>query len=325
MTVLITGASGHVGSNLVRELLSEGRQVRVLIREDSRGVEGLDVERVKGDILDFPSLLRAAKKIDVVYHLAACISIIGGRGGKVRRTNVCGTKNVIRACREAGVRKLVHFGSIHAYSSHPADFTIDEARSLADTHAPPYDRTKAEGHRAVLESVKEGLDAVIIAPTSVIGPFDFKPSHMGAVLIKMQTGKLPALCGGGYNWVDVRDVVRGAVLAEKNAPPGSQFLLTGEWLTVRQLAGCVRRVSGARPPRFTAPLWLARVAAPFSELLARLAHKKPLLTGEAVAALGSHRFISGSKAEKELGYTRRPLEETVSDTLRWFEEEGMLG
>jgi dihydroflavonol-4-reductase len=324
MNVLVTGATGHIGSNLVRELLKDGRQVRVLIREDRRGVEGLEVEMFKGNILDYPSLLRATQGIEVVYHLAASISIVGDRTGKVRRTNVEGTKNVIRVCREAGVRRLVHFGSIHAYSSQPVDQPIDEKRIPADSQAPVYDRTKAEGNRAVLESVQEGLDAVIVAPTAVIGPYDFKPSRMGSVLLKIRKHKLLALVGGGYNWADVRDVVRGAIQAEKSAPSGSQYLLSGQWCTVRELAESVHRVSGVKPPRFTSPLWLARAAAPFSEVLAKFHRQEPLLTTEAVNALKSHRMISAAKAEKELGYTHRPLDETIRDTMAWFEETGML-
>ena len=324
MKVLITGASGHIGSNLTRELLKEGRQVRVLIREDRRGVEGLEVEIFKGNILDYPGLFRAAQGIEVVYHLAASISIVGDRTGKVRRTNVEGTKNVIRACRESGVRRLVHFGSIHAYSSQPADRSIDENRVPADARAPAYDRTKVEGNRAVLESVQEGLEAVIVAPTAVIGPYDFKPSRMGSVLLKIRKHKLLALVGGGYNWVDVRDVVQGAIQAEKSASSGSQYILAGEWYTVRELAESVHRVSGVKPPRFTSPLWLARAAAPFSELLAKFHGHEPLLTAEAVITLKSHRLIDVSMAERELGYTHRPLDETIRDTLAWFEETGML-
>ena len=324
MTVLVTGASGHIGSNLVRELIREGRPVRVLIREDCRGVEGLDVEKFKSDILDYPNLLRAAQGSEVVYHLAASISIVGDRTGKVRRTNVAGTNNVVKACFEAGVKRLVFFSSIHAYSSKPADCPIDENRAPAGSNAAVYDRTKAEGNRAVLESVRKGLDAVIVAPTAVIGPYDFKPSRMGSVLRKIRNQKFVALVGGGYNWVDVRDVVRGAMRAEKKAPPGAQYILSGKWCTVRKLAEIVHRESGVSLPRFTAPLWMAGAAAPVGEMAARLLHKEPLFTAEAVKTLRSHRQISGAKAEQELDYNPRPLEETIRDTMTWLEKAGMF-
>lgn len=324
MKSLVTGASGHIGSNLVRKLIKEGRQVRVLHHENSRGVDGLDVEKFKGDILDYASLRRAVQEIDVVYHLAAAISITGDSSGKVRQTNVQGTINVARACLEAGVRRMVHFSSIHAFSSFPANRAIDEGRIPAGAKSPVYDRTKADGNRAVLENVQKGLDAVIIAPTAVIGPYDFKPSRMGTVILKMRQRKLFSLVRGGYNWVDVRDVVEGAVQAEKSAPAGSTYILSGKWCTVGELAECIRRISGAVPPRITSPLWLARTAAPFSEWLARLLDREPLLTSEALIALKSHRLIDCSKAEKELAYSRRPLDETIKDTLAWFEETGML-
>lgn len=324
MTVFITGASGHIGANLVRELIRQQRPVRALIHKDKSGVEGLDIEVVKGDILDYSTLVKAMHGCDVVYHLAASISIIGDRQGLVRKINLTGTQNVIKACQEIRIKRLIHFNSIYAYCPYPSDQPVDETRSFSDSRSSSYDCSKADSTKEVLDAAERGLDAVVIAPTAVIGPNDFKPSRTGKVLIKLYQRKFIALVKGGYNWVDARDVVKGAIQAEKKAALGSQFILSGHWCTVRRLAEIVEEVKEIKPPRFTAPLWLARFAAPFSEAAALLRKKTPLLTSEALRALRSHRFISCRKAEEELDYHPRPLKETVQDTLNWFEKMGML-
>jgi dihydroflavonol-4-reductase len=259
-----------------------------------------------------------------VYHLAAQISILGDRQGLVRKTNVRGTQNIIRACQECRIRRLIHFSSIHAYCAFPLDQPIDETRPFSDSESPVYDCSKADGTQEVLEAKNSGLDVIVISPTAVIGPNDFKPSRMGEVLIKLYRRKFIALINGGYDWVDVRDVVKGALLAEKKAPAGSQFILSGHWCTIRQIAEMVNELRGVKPPRFTAPMWLARTAAPFSEFWAKLRKKNPLLTSEALRALRTHRLICRTHAEQELGFHPRPLKETVEDTLDWFEKKGML-
>ena len=324
MKTLVTGAAGHIGANLVRELIKEKRSVRALVRDDRRGVEGLDLEVVQGDLLEYQSLVKAVKDCETVFHLAAFISITGDKSGTVTRTNVNGTKNVVRACLERGVQRLVHFSSIHAFSPLPVDLPIDESRDPADSRFPAYDRSKALGNDEILAGIKNGLDAVIVAPTAVLGPYDFKPSRMGAALIRLYQRKFPTLVGGGYDWVDVRDVVRGALKAEEVAPCGSKYILSGEWATVRRIAEIIETVRGVKPPRFTCPQWLARAAAPFSEKFCELFDKRPLFTREALLSLRSHRFINREKAEGELGYKTRPLEDTVRDTLVWFEKKGML-
>jgi len=324
MTVLVTGAAGHVGANLVRELIKGKRTVRALIRDDSRGVDGLGVETVKGNILDYQSLLQAIKGCEIVFHLAASISIVGDRSGQVRLTNVKGTQNIVQACLETGVKRLVHFSSIHAYSPFPLDQAVDENSRPADDRSPVYDRTKAESNRIVLDGVKNGLDAVIIAPTGIIGPNDFKLSRMGAVLVKLYNKKLFGLIEGGYNWVDVRDVVHGALLAEKKASSGSQYILSGEWCSIPKLAGLVQEIFGVHTPRFVSPMWMARLVAPFSEFYSIKRKKDPHFTPEALVTLRSHKLVCRKKAEEELGYSPRPLKQSIKETILWYEKMGML-
>jgi dihydroflavonol-4-reductase len=325
MITAVTGASGHLGGNLVRALLAEGRTVRVLARSDRRALEGLNVQVVEGDIAD-PGALRALLDgAETVFHLAGRISIVGAEGGLVERTNVEGVRHVLQACRDAGVRRLVHFSSIHAFDTNPNDRLIDETRSLAlGTGHAAYDRSKAGGQLAVLDAVKDGLDAVIVNPGAVVGPFDFKISRMGAVFLDIYHGRLPMLIDGGYNWVDARDVSQGAILAEKKGRAGECYLLTGHWVHFREVSKTIGMLTGRRTTEAAAPIWLAFAASWLSLGWGTLRGKTPKFTPAAIRAIQSHRHISHEKAVRELGYQPRPFEETVRDTLEWFRQAGML-
>jgi dihydroflavonol-4-reductase len=324
MTVAVTGASGHIGANLVRALLGAGRAVRALVHRNGRTLEGLSLERVTGDVRDPASLDRAFAGAETVFHLAARITIGGEPPAAVRAVNVEGTRNVVEACRRGGARRLVHFASIHALSARPAGEVVDEARSPAGPGAPLYDRTKAEGVGAVLEGVGRGLDAVVLMPTAVIGPADLAPSRMGQVLLDLYHGRFPALVEGGFDWVDVRDVVNGALAAERLGAPGEGYILSGRWVSLEGLAALVARVEGARPPRLVCPMWLARAGAPLALGWSRVSGSRPLFTPTALRALRNHRYVSHEKAARDLGWAPRPLESTIADTFEWFRRAGLL-
>jgi len=324
MSVLVTGATGHLGCNLVRALLSKGRRVRVLIHTSRLGIEGLNIETITGDVLDLDSLVRAFDGVEVVYHLAGYISLSPRDRPLMEAVNVQGVRNVVEACLRTGVRRLVHFSSIHAIKDVP-DRTVDEACELVDSpHAPPYDCSKAAGEREVLKGIEKGLDAVIISPTGVIGPHDYRPSHFGQALLYMAQGRLPALIAGGFNWVDARDVVEGAITAEEKAPSGAKYLLAGHWVSVPQIAATVADITGVAAPGLTCPAWLALCGAPFISTFDRLRGRQPLYTAMSIKSLQYHRHVSYHKASRELGYQPRPFRKTIEDTLHWFEEAGML-
>jgi dihydroflavonol-4-reductase len=329
MIVAVTGASGHIGINLLRALVARGDRVRAVAHEDNRSLDAssLTVERVPGDVRDAASLERAFAGAEVVFHLAAQIALSAEENRRVQEINVGGTRNVLAACRAAGVRRLLHFSSIHAYSPSPADRPVDETRALvpeAERDATPYDRSKASAQRAVLEAAQDGLDAVVLNPTGVIGPHDYRPSAMGTVLLDLHHRRLPGLVDGGFNWVDARDVVAGALAASERGRRGEAYLLSGHWTTVRELASIVEEVTGVRAPRMTTPMWLARAAAPFATGFSRITGKRPLFTAASLKALRDHRDIRHDKATRELGYAPRPLRETIADTYAWFREAGRL-
>ena len=326
MKIAVTGATGHVGANLVRTLVDGGHTVRALVhRGNRRGLDGVGCEFADGDLADGASLARAFDGCERVFHLAARISIVPGDEELVRAVNVDGTRNVVAACEKARVRRLVHFSSIHALSPEPHDQPIDETRALTSSpRMPPYDRSKAQAEREVLAGIERGLDAIIVNPTAILGPHDYVPSAMGRVLLDLYHRKLPALVDGGFDWVDVRDVVWGALAAADRAPTGARYLLSGARRTVAELAGLVHEITGVRPPRLVSPMWLARVGAPFATAAARVVGKQPLYTRHSLHALRNHQLVSHDKATRELGYAPRPLVETLTAAFDWFREAGAL-
>jgi dihydroflavonol-4-reductase len=325
MTVVVTGAAGHVGANLVRALINQGRPVRCLVHTNSRPIDGLNVEKFPGDVSDLDSLCRAFRGADVVYHLAARISLSMDDWPVLEAVNVSGTRNVVEACRQAGVRRLVYFSSIHALVQEPLSIPVDESRPLvASRRCPPYDRSKAAAEDVVRRAIERGLDAVIIYPTAILGPHDYQPSYFGEALLLLAKHKLPALVTGGFDWVDVRDVVAGAMLAEARAPRGAGYLLSGHWVSMCDIAAMVAEITGVPAAKFVCPLWLARGSVPVIKGISRLNGKRPLYTDVSLRALKSNRHINHDKATRELGYRPRPFWETLTDTLRWFEVNGFL-
>jgi len=324
-TTVVTGATGHIGANLVRALLSKGRPVRALLHVNQRAIDGLEVEIVKGDVCDLDSLYRAFDGADVVYHLAGRISLSLGDWPLLQAVNVIGTSNVVEACLQCGVRRLVHFSSIHALVQEPLDVPVNESRPLVESRRSPYyDHSKAAGEKEVRKGIERGLDAVIINPTGVIGPYDFEPSYFGTALLAMACRKLPALVAGGFDWVDARDVAAGAMLAEELAPNGARYLLSGNWVSVVDLAALVEGITGLGAPKFVCPLWLAHAGTPFTVAFARVTGGRPFFTSDSLRALKSNRNISHERASRDLGYKPRPFKETISDTLRWFQDNGYL-
>ncbi len=325
MTTAVTGATGHVGASLVRALLGQGRRVRVLVRNDERAVEGLKVEKIKGDVLDPASLLELFKGADTVFHLAAKISLTGSEGGVVEKTNIQGTKNVIEACLRRKVKRLVHFSSIHAFSSPPDGGIIDERNPLATgAHEFPYDRSKALSQMAVINAVTRGLDAVIINPTAVIGPLDFKPSFVGEMLIDIYRARFGAVIDGGYDWVDSRDVVACALAAEKKGKTGECYLASGHRRSFREVSRTIGLLTGRKTPSLVIPVWPCIVPAYCSLYISKLRGANPKFTPFALKTIRTHTRVSHEKSSRELGYNPRPFEETIRDILSWFRDRGLL-
>ncbi len=325
MTTVVTGATGHVGANLVRALLQRGALVRVLVHRDITPLHGLDVDMVYGDVCDLGSLLRCFSGADVVFHLAGHIAITSRGDQNTEAVNCMGTANVVRACKDRRVGRLVHFSSIHAVVDVERDSLVNEECLLADgPRDAAYDRSKARGEKIVRDAIDAGLDAIVIAPTAVVGPYDFRPSFVGRILLALAKGRLPVIMSGGFDWVDARDVAAGAIAAAESAVPGRKYLLAGSWRSLPEFANAVARVTGVAAPHVVVPRVLAQACSPLAEGAWLLLKRQPLYTSYSVHALSGHRHVSRERAAAELGYAPRPFEETIRDTCLWFEEYGFL-
>ncbi len=325
MKTAVTGAAGHVGANLCRELLKQGHSVKALYHHDTRALDELEIIKIKGDILDPGCLIDLCKGTDLVFHSAAKISIDGDADRSVCQINVQGTKNIVQACVQSNVKRLIHFSSIHALKQNPLQEELNETRPLVDKTAFKYDQSKAESERVVLQAVKSGLDAVILSPTAIIGPVDYKPSLMGQAIIDLYNQKIPALISGGFDWVDVRDVATAAIAASKKGRTGERYLLSGTWMSLKGLAKQAEATTGKKTPSVTLPVWLVKIGLPFIKIYCKLNQSRPICTSESLEVLAKgHRNISHEKARQELGFHPRPLRETLQDTFDWFKRAGMI-
>jgi len=320
---LVTGATGHIGNVLTRELLERGEIVRALVLpgEDLTPLNGLDVEIAEGDVLDPESLRQALHGVQDVYHLAGVISIMPGKNDLLRRVNVLGTQNVLQAARHANIRRLVYTSSIHAIMRAPHGVTIDESIPFDPEHAiSEYDRSKAEASLSVQQATRQGLDAVIVCPTGVIGPYDYRRSEMGSLILDCSLNPLQFWIDGAYDFVDVRDVAQGLILAGKKGRRGESYILSGEQISVHSLMRTIQEITGLRSLHIRVPISLAHFAARFTPLYYRLARIRPRFTHYALETVASNSVISHDKARKELSYRPRALRETLTDTVRWFQE-----
>ena len=317
---LVTGATGHIGNVLVRKLVERGEKVRALILpgESRESIQGLNVEAVEGDVLNLDSFFESLRGVRGIFHLAGVISIMPGSNEFVHQVNVEGTRNVIRAAREAGIQKLVFTSSIHAIKRIESG-VIDEALPYdPDNPYGAYDRSKAQATLDVQQAAQSGLDAVIACPTGVIGPFDFRGSMMGHV-IRTAAEKRPTLyVDGAYDFVDVRDVADGLLAAAEHGKRGESYILSGQRMSVRYLLETVREITGQGFTLLKMPFELAKWASQFTPHYYQLTKTSPRFTPYSLEVLRSNSNISHAKATRELGYQPRSLYESIADTVRWF-------
>ena len=324
MKISVTGASGHIGNNLCRELIKSGHQVKALVHTFDKSLTGLDVEKVTGNVLDKKVLNTLIEGADYVFHAAAVISIGVNSKEKIFQTNIEGTRNVIEACLNYKTKRLVHFSSIHALKSGPADKLLDESGPLAGDEAFYYSQSKASAELILLDACNHGLNSVILNPSSVIGPFDFVPSLVGQMILKIATGKLPFLIKGGYQWVDVRDVVDAAINAMELGRSGERYLLASQWMSLSDIAGIICGKVNRKAPAIV-PDFLAWTGLPFIQLFSKLSGNEALYTKESLNIVShSPKMVNHQKAINELGFKPRPVEETFIDSLNWFKANGYI-
>jgi dihydroflavonol-4-reductase len=325
MNVGITGANGHVGANLVRRLLKENFKIRVLQYRDHEGFDGLEVEVVTGDLNDSESLVRFCDNMDVVIHLAAKISIGHNTYEDLYKTNVEGTRNLAKISKKAGVKRFIHFSTIDALEHKPLDEPMDESRPLRKNSDIAYEKTKSLAEEWITQQQGPGFDVIILNPTAIFGPYDYKPSLLGQVIMQIYNGTLPGLIPGGYNWVDIRDVCEAARNAIYQGRGGERYLLSGHYKSVIDLAKLVHEITDKKMKIPILPLWLAYAGTPLIYIWSKLSNQKPVYTKHSLDILqAGNKNILNEKARRELGFNPRPLADSLKDTLNWFNEYNYL-
>ncbi|WP_445632760.1 NAD-dependent epimerase/dehydratase domain-containing protein [Nostoc sp. DSM 114161] len=331
MTTLITGASGHLGANLVRRLLEDGHSVRVLLRQGSNNtaVDGLNVERVYGDLRDRPAMNAAVQGCDRIYHCAANVSILDGLPQlrqEIYDCNVIGTRNLLQAALAAGVSKVVVTGSFSAVGhnlSQPSDENVPF--NPFGNHLP-YEFSKSFVEHECLKAFADGLNVVIAVSCAILGPNDFKPSRMGRTLVDFANGKLPAYVPGGFEFVSTRDIVQGHILAMDKGRPGQKYIFSTQFLTVDELMNIFEEITGKSRPRLRIPsLLMAAIASTADAILPRLFPQMPRrFTSGAVRILQMYRKADCQKANNELGYQPTSIRQAIQAAYDHFGQRGII-
>ena len=328
MTTLVTGATGFLGSAVARALLDAGHEVRVLVREraDTRNIEGLAVERATGDLTDRRSLERAAEGCDTLFHVAADYRLWIPDPPAIYRTNVDGTRDLLRAAAEAGATRIV-------YTSSVATLGLNADHSPADEETPVseaamighYKRSKYLAEEAVRALIRdEGVPAIIVNPSAPIGPRDVKPTPTGRIIVDFATGRMPAYVDTGLNVVHVDDCAAGHLLALERGKIGERYILGGENMTLREILECLAPLAGRRPPRIRLSHRVLAPVAAGAEAWARIAGGEPRLTRDSLRMARKMMFFTSAKAARTLGYTARPASQALADALGWFQTNGYV-
>ncbi len=323
---VLTGATGHVGYALLLELIGSGEKPKILIRKDISIFDGLDCEKVYGDVTDLDSLVKAFEGAETVYHLAGMIEIKTGNEDAVYNVNVNGTKNVVEACKKCGVKKLVYMSSVDTYPPLPNHRLMTEIN-----HYDPsilegaYAKTKAEATQYVLDNNgTDGLETVVVQPSACIGPYDYKVSSVGEMVRMFLKGMFPvSLAFGGYNFVDVRDVAYGTRMAAQKGKPGECYILCGDAVTVDDFIKALAKARGTKPPKIKLHKGLVDVAAPIMEVYYKATDTTPLFTRYSIRKLVSNCNFSYAKAKRDLDYEPMSVEKSARDMMNWIiENEG---
>ncbi|MDX2306323.1 MAG: NAD-dependent epimerase/dehydratase family protein [Microscillaceae bacterium] len=327
MNAFVTGANGRLGNVVVRHLLEEGHTVRALVaphHQDLKSLEGLSLDLIEGDIREISGFESALEGIDWVFHLAAKIALNPDRDGSMFAINTEATRKLAELCLKKDVGRFVYCSSHHALMMKPYNQPVDENRALATREGIDYHRTKALAEVEILQMSEKGLDAVIVNPGTLIGPYDFEPSIFAQAMIDFYKGKIPFLMEGLSDYADVRDVAQAIVQAAKVGKKGERYLLTGWMLEMKDVPGLVQKITGKKMPRRILPLWVMYALLPFIQLSSKLSGKAPLFTKDMLHASQSNPVISHEKARRELGYSPRSLEDTFGDAFAWYKEQGWI-
>jgi len=327
MKTFVTGATGFIGASIVRELLGDGREVRVLARESSNlsNLKGLDVEIWRGDLLDTISLQRGLTGCNVLYHAAADYRLWIRNPDEMYRTNVGGTAAILEAALHNGLEKVVYTSSVGTLGN-PGDGrpgTEDAPVTLADM-VGPYKKSKFLAEREAEKFILRGLPLVIVNPSTPVGPFDIRPTPTGRIIVDFLNRKMPAYLDTGLNIIAVEDCARGHILAESKGRVGQKYILGNTNLTLRDIFLMLKDISGMPVPKVRLPYTPILLAAYLNEAFSQVTGREPLIPLAGVQMAAKYMYFDSSKAMRELGLPQTPVKEAFVRAVDWFQQNGYL-
>lgn len=327
MKALVTGVTGFIGGNLIRQLLKQGYEVRALVRKESnrRNIEELDVDVVFGDLRDRDSLEKALEGCDVLFHVAAAYTFWSPDPKVMYETNVKGTENMLATARDKGIKKVVYTSTESTIGIRDGCLGTEKMETSLDCLPGHYKKSKYLAEKLALKMCHEGLPLVVVNPTMPVGPWDLKPTPTGQVIVDFLNGRMPACVNTGLNVVDVEDVARGHILALEKGCIGERYILGNRNLTLREIFTILEQITGIKAPRFNIPIWLALGAAYVDEFISgRVLRRYPRIPLAAVRTAGKFRHFDCSKAVRELGFPQTLVEESFDKAVRWFRQNGYV-
>ena len=326
MKALVTGATGFIGSNLVRELLKQGSQVRALVRKESnqRNIHDLSIEIVFGDLRDKTSLEGALDDCDVLFHVAASYTFWAPDPRVIYETNVLGTENILNLALAKGIKKIVYTSTESTIGINKNGCPGNDAiQANAGDLAGHYKKSKLMAEESALRMCQDGLPLVVVNPTMPVGPGDVKPTPTGQVIVNFLNRKMPACVNTGLNTVDVEDVAKGHILALEKGHIGERYILGNKNVTFREILNILERITGIKAPRLDIPLWLALGAGYADEFISgKILNKHPRIPISAVKTARKFRHFDCSKAIQELGFPQTSVVEAFKKAVRWFRQNG---
>jgi len=326
MTTLVTGAAGFLGSHVARQLVARGDDVRVLLRVSSsnRAISDLSLEYVTGDLRDASSLERAMAGAQRVFHVAADYRLWAKRSRDIYDSNVGGTRNLLAAAKKAGVEQLIYTSTVATIAvdrpESPNEFTDAKLEEMVGH----YKRSKWMAEQEVLKAAKEGLPVIVAMPTTPVGPWDWKPTPTGKIILDFLNGKMPGYVETGLNFVGVEECAAGHLLVAEKGKIGERYLLGAENLTLKQLLDSLARITGLAAPAMKIPHGLALGVAYVESAFSRLIGKEPQIPVEGVKIAQHMMFVDCSRAKKELGFAPSPVAGALERAVKWYRENGYV-
>ncbi len=326
MKIFLTGGDGLLGSNLVRELLNKGHELKVLVQPGRQTItlDGLNIERIEGDLLDIDSLTKAAEGAEAIYHVAASTSIWPSRNEIVNRVNIEGTQNIIALAKSLNVKKLVYVGTANSFSFGTKEEPgVEGTPYIAGKYGLDYMDSKFKAHQLIDEAVKDGVPAVVVNPTFMLGPYDSMPSS-GAMVLAVYKQEVPGFAPGGRNYICVKDAAIGIANALEKGRVGESYIIGNKNMSYKEAFTLMAKTLNVKAPKIPMPKAVVLAYGKVSMWLFKLTGKKPVVSYPMAKIACDTHYFSAAKAVKELGLPQSPIEEGIKECFDWLDKNGYI-